>query len=59
MEEILKENFYSKEFNAQSLPKFRKYLKDKNIDIPYKIIKEWYEKQELIQRIKQFKQKKI
>ena len=33
-------------------------MKEKNIDVRYKDVKEWYEKQELIQRIKPFKERK-
>ena len=58
MEETLKENFYSKEFNAQSLQKFWKFLKEKDIDVRYTYVKNWYEKQELPQRIKPFVQRK-
>ena len=58
MEEILKEHFYSKEFNAQSLPKFRKFLKEKDIDVRFNVVKEFYDKQELVQRIKPFKERK-
>ena len=51
----LKDLFYSKEFNMGSLKNFRKFLKQKNIDIPYKSVKEFYEKQDVIQRSKPIK----
>ena len=53
----LKELFYSKEFNMGSLKNFRKFLKEKNVNVSYKDVKEFYEKQDLIQRSKPLKSK--
>lgn len=53
-------SFYSKEFNAQSLSSFKEFLKQKGVVFKNKELVEWYSKQDLPQRMKQFvKQKKF
>ena len=51
MDEILKTQFYG-DFNAGGLASFKRYLKDKNIDIPNNVVTTFYNKQALNQKIK-------
>ena len=52
MDDTFQNYFYSREFNAQGLTKFKDFLEEKNVNFTNKEVTDWYKRQEVVHLLK-------